>query len=674
MLTVERLALELLNYKITELTSKGQPKNGAASDKGHDLWQLHDHLRRHLKLLNDEERRIFSQLSETLKRHSKGSQSNQDNKAAVHSLDQLDFGALLEAEDQSAANMPVASPEAAADSSSNDFDLGLDALFDEEKPAPSSNSATEVLKLAQQELSEVEREELATLKRLAERVWWEDVKRSFRHLATTYRAETERHTVRIMYAMLRNLEQHSKSPNFSSDTALENFKVYESVPDYVDPLVSLNDIEAITGMVTDIAEHILHFKNPKYPLHMLALPEHAALDYLRRFGLEVAKDPYAGKLTLNNNAGPNSGQIRVALQELNREAMREEMKAQQRHRLEERLKLALENEKNQQRFFQKDVQSYTRAVEDLMDALASHLPKRVGGRGHVPQLSHGVLFAENPALRLEAVPDNALQLTLRLKASLRFQLAGMDVALAGSGKTWNLFVEHDEIRLEPMMQLHLRQGDLLIVQEEGYMHARFEAKRRALSALVAEVVAIHFVLHSQERPYPQLLEMATGIAVGQTSESLRQVFSRLQTMVRKTPDPKRALAGFLQGSAKALQLNIPKDQLIALHRVLCPVIAEEMPSLDSILADSKHVLATLDKEPLRLKLEGQLFSVRTYSSSSSDMYGDVVVMAPGRPLGSFSEYMMTPFGEGTMLCARSGKEFVALYLNVPMQRANASQA
>src|SRR5690606_460055 len=126
-------------------------------------------------------------------------------------------------------------------------------------------------------------------------------------------------------------------------------------------------------------------------------PRAMSLDYVKRAALAVARDPYAGKLGLLAAKGPNSEQLRLAIQELAKERLPEAERLRQRNALEQRLKAALAFERNQQQLFRQDVERFTGLVEALFERIGRHLPRSVGGQAGGPQLRGGVLFAVNPA-------------------------------------------------------------------------------------------------------------------------------------------------------------------------------------------------------------------------------------------------------------------------------------
>ncbi|MDZ7703753.1 MAG: hypothetical protein U5L04_04620 [Trueperaceae bacterium] len=655
MLELERVALELLEYKVGDLLAKREVPGGAES-----AWALHNHIAQEQGALDADERQRFQDVSRTLKRL-----SGVKSQAQVYSFDELELEGFGD-DDSDATNDTTAAPSRASDrGDSSDFDFAdpfgaprADPVAAEPSPTSSPPASPPPPSVS---LSPAEQQEQQILRKLTERVWWDGLAQVMQNLATTYRAEPERHTVRILFALLRNLGHYVRSDSFADDVTLAHLNVKESVPDYTDPLVSLNDVESIGELIREIAEIALTFKNPRSPYRALRISEDQVLAYLRRFGLAVARDPYAGKLSLSPMRGPSSAQVRIALQELKKEQMREDTKQEQQRKLEARLQQALELERSQRQFFEKDVQRYMEAVDEFFDELERHLPSRVGGRAEWPTLaSNKVLFAEHPALRVDKVPTGAKSLTVRLKGPTRFRLGGVEIALLYSGETWWLYVENDEVRLEPDMKLTVAPGRLLVLREKDYIYFEVRDEGLPLAALVAEALVVHTLLEHDSFAAP--VKMATGVDIGESQETAQQAFRRLQAIVGNAPEPGEALVGLLQGAARALRQELPDAPLQTLAERFGRALSVEADELGELVEGWQSVRVKLSAEPVSVKLAGYPFTVRKYVGRNSNVPENVVLMAPGRPLGSFFDYLLRPFRDGTLLCARSLNDLVALYL------------
>lgn len=615
MMKVEPLALELLEYKVNDLLVGRQVRGGSAT-----VYTLHDWLLASLIKLDDHERSRFQTVSERLSRI--GRTIDRDRRVTKN-LDELELGG---------------EPQLAA------------------RPA---NPETIVL-------SPAEFEEQQALKRLARRVWWDDIERVLQRLAAGYRAERDRQTARLLYTTLRNLARYARSDTFVQDVNLAHFQVVEPVPELTDPLVSITSVESIVELLRDLAAIALNFKQTDSPYAALSLSEEQALPYLRRVALAVARNPYAGKRSLLPHKGPTSQQLRTAIEELNREPMREEPRREARQRLEQRLQEVQSFERTQQQQFERDVQLYTQAVETLFEQLGQYLPKRVGGSASDPQLPSTVLFAENPALRIESVPASSQAVTIYLRGPVRFRLSGLELGIMGSGNAWSLYVADQQLPLEPRMSFKLGRRRLSLFHEGQYVHLRLQDEARSLAALVAEALTLQAVLQpDRQAVLLNLLKTATGVALGEPQEMVRQALARLQQMSDKAPDRRKGLEGFLRGAARAARIDLDDGLIDGLTDRLYTAMTIGDDGLSSLLMSIKERhggVYPLSDEPISLSFDGMPLTIRRYRSRSQGVLENIVVMMPGRPLGSFTDYLLVPFGTGVLLCARSSDTLAAFYL------------
>ncbi len=624
MIKVEGMALELFEYKVKDLVAKRDPVGGIAS-----LWLLYEYLMGRRTKLNKDEQRRFEEATKTLK---KISEQPLKTEVKVASLDELELSGNATVMVASAGIKPLA---------------------------------------ARPQLSPAEKKEQQALKHLAQAVWWHEIERVVQRLAASCRAERERMTSRLLYALLRNFTLYAKEPTFSSDSNLAAFKVKVAIPEFSDPLVSLTDLDNIAALIHEIIDIILQLKEEGSPYSSLKIAQNQSLDYVRRFGLAVAQDPYAGKFSSLPSKSAQSQQLRLALQALNNEPMRDEERRLRRSELEARIAQALAFEKSQKSLFDKDVKSFSQAVKRFFDQLTSYLPEHVGGHASEPQLPGGVLFAENPALRLETVPSNSSSLTLHLKGPMRFDFAGAKMGIMGSAGAWSLHAGSEGIPLESKLSLNLGQKRILAFSEGNYVHLRLQDEQRSLAGLVAEALAVQVILSSSyQRQLLDVLKTATGISVGEPQEMARQAIHRLQHMSDKAPDRSKALEGFLRGSARALQVSLPDELLATLVKRLNVAMNADPAELAGILDQpqaSMTVMYQLSDEPLSLNIEGNPLTIRYYRRRGHDVPDNVVVMLPGRPLGSFIEYLVQPLGNGSLVCVRAKSDLAVLFFPYPAE-------
>ncbi len=625
----EVMALELLEYKLGDLTANLEPTGGVDS-----VAALHNYLAQRQAVLSAEAQGRFEVASQELERLGVVNAALDFSLEGPESTESESFGAL----------------------SFDQLELGTSVAEEAAKQV----LATEAAIL----LSPAEREEQRVLKRLAGRVRWAEVEGTLGRLAATYRAERERYTVRLLYGVLRNLTHYAQTPTFAQDVTLVHFEVSEAVLERTDPLYSFNDVESVTELLREFLKLILNFKEPKSPYRKLESSEEQTLAYLRRFTLAVARDPYAGRLSSLPSQDASSQQLRQMIQALSREPLSDAERSAQRRVLEGRLQVAWERERSQRSMFERDSGAFAQAAEMLFGQLEQLLPKRVGGVVEEPRLPGGVLFAENSALNLTAIPRSATGLTLRLKGPMRFSLAGLDVALIGAPGAWTLVLEGAEHALAAALQLEVASKHVAAFLEEDYLYLEVRDTMRPLNALIAEALAVH---HTLRLGMLELLRTAVGVAPGEPQETAKRSLARLRRLVAQVPDKRRALEGLCTSAAKAS--NVPfagSTKEIFLHHLH---LALGKPD-DTLIESLKGVRRQLLDEPLNLRVGGQPLSVRRYTERSNGRSGErsdkgresVVVMVPGTPLGALSDYALFDVSGGTLLCALAAGEFAAVYL------------
>lgn len=614
MLKPERMALELLEYKLDDARARRAPKGGA------DGWALHDFVMRRLATLSPEEKARLASAGQALLRLSE----RPGGAEHVKTFDQVTLSTV------------------------------------EGAVLPTQSDDTTPQLLSQEEL-----EEQACLRRLAKRVWSFDLDRVVERLTTAYKAERERHTARVLYGLMRNFARYSREVTFYEDVHLIHFKVTESIPELSDPLASLTEARNISTLIYEIIEVIMTLKSRNSPYARLQIREEEALDYLRRMALAVARDPYAGRMTAVAPKGPTSRQLRMAIEELEREPLREDEREQQRRRLQERLRSARAYERTQRELFEKDVQMFRQAVDGFFDQLSSCLPRRVGGLASEPQLPGGVLFAVNPGLRLESTPKGAMTLTVNVKGPVRLAFGGEELALTRSGEAIGLYVGGQEHTLDLRLDVRTRRKRLLAFREGCYVHLRLMDDSRSLAALTAEALLVIKVLGSPHRDdLVTLLRTATGVARGDPQEVVRRALARMVELVATAPEQRLAVKGFVQAAQRAVGLSLPETVLGELADGIGRFVALDEGDLEGLLeelGDAKQGPFNLGNDPKSLTVAGEPLTVRRYPPRKGELADSVVLMAPGKVVASFYNSLIHPFESGTLVCTRCDSELLVLF-------------
>jgi hypothetical protein len=635
MLKPREMALELLEYKMSDLQNQRHVSGGIAS-----AWELYDYLCVEMNLLNGEQRKRLEDLGRNLRFLS---ETSNQTKVLADTFDALVIESFPEL---TSTNVPV-SPTLQSTPSKVDL-----------SPPPKQTLTPEQL------------EEQRLLQALAQQVWNYDLELVLQQLAVQYRVEKERMTARLIYALTRNLDNYLTTPSFARDTLLTSFQITEPVPEIQDPLASFNTPETIVALLQEFIEIVFSLGH-EGQYKDLKLPRNQVLEYLKRMGLAVARDPYAGYFSLLARKGVSSQQIRAAIEQLPREPLRPEERQQKRQELEAKLQMTLANERKQRDFFVKETQQFVALVEDFFEKLAPHLPTRVGGKARDPQLMGGVLFAETPALSLKAVPKEAKAVTVRIRGPVRFLLSGIDVAVMGVKGAFSLYVGGREFALEARQTVDLGKQKLVAFYKDQYLHLKLYDEVRSLAATLSEALAVFEVLRSPQREgLLKALKVASNVTTGEPQEVVAQALTRFREVSGQAPNRKSVVEGLLKGAAKAEGVVLPDSAFTPVIQRFVSALTVTAQDVQRVLDNSDKTLSSIHKlgdDPITLNLGGQSLTLRLYRGKGEDGLESVVILQPGRVLGTFSAYLLLPFLTGTLLCARSGSELAVLYFDkVPM--------
>ena len=620
MLKLEHVALELFEFKVEEIRARRSVRGGVSG-----VWDLYHHLQRHLGLLDPEEKRRLELAERALRRASEtGHRPSGEVK---------DFA-----------------------------DLRLD---DEGGETEYASGPEPVTATATRPLGRAEAAEQAALQRLAGKVWRFDLNRFVRRLASGLRAERDRNTARLLYATHRNLHAYAVNENCRGDAQLSRFKVSEALPNHDDPFFSSTDVDSLGELVRETIDSVLRLADPNGPFRHLGVREGEELETLHGLSRKVAADPYAGKTGLLEQKGPSAQQLRVAIQELGKEQMRDEERLTQRRQLEERLQRVLAYERHQRQVFHQDVERFTSLADAFFERLARYLPKAVGGLAGTPRLPGGVLFAVNPALRVDNIEPHVSAATLRLKGPTRLWVGGMEVSISGNGTGQKLFLRGEEHPLADELAVAFERKWLHTFKEGDYLHLKVEDEGRSTAARVAEAAVVLQVLSS---PVPEdllaVMRVLANNTVGEASELVRSTVDALSSLTAKAPDRHAALRGFLQGAARAGSLMLASEVVEELAAGLHRAMTVDPSQLNELLDDidlAEMSVHTLTGEPLAIEVASFSLTIRQYRSSGTGINESLVVMLPGQTVGTFDEYLIEQLGDGLLVCVKGEQELVVGY-------------
>lgn len=652
---MRQISLELLEYKVSDLLFKRPVKGGFDS-----ILELYEHIQTQRQDLNSEQLALLGSLSATILRYSDmppepAASTSASSAQEVAQEDVTEpaglaaFGDLFTEEGQGQAE-------------------GLGGLLEIE--------ASEIPSAYVAELNPEYVAERQGLQKLAQRSWWHHLRDRFYTMAVMYRQESERHTVRVLYATLRNLNAYSNATTFANDAHLENFVVLEPVPDYRDPLLSLNDTESITELILEVARLIMEFQDKRSPYRHVAIPQREVLNYVQQMATIIAADPYQGKMGLNQKAGANAAQIRLAIQELNRENLRPDVLREQTVRLQERLQEAVRFERAQRKMFDKDVQSYGEAVANFFARLAAILPQRVGGSGDPPTPATHVLFAADPLLATQHMDNSANTFTIKLTKPFRVNVAGVNVGLAISDNSMNLYIDgqgrpifddtvvYHEQRLANNQQVTRR---ISVFVHKNLLHVDISPLPRSLNRLIAEVMTVNFMmLPSQRHWISQTLQRITGIPSAASSQFARRSLRALLQQCLSSQQPQRYLKGILVAALRLERLSPDKEAMGEFVRLANLALTADQRELNEIIAGvNMRDTALFDlqgQEMVSFQYESMALSVKRYEKPASHYGEHLAVIHMGRVMGAFEEFMLQPLSKGMVLLARSYEQLATIYL------------
>lgn len=658
------LALELFEYKMDDLRHRRPVRGGADT-----IWTLRRQIDEMAHKLEPSQRARFDALSRELGQRETGSTGiEQGSEVAFHEL-VLGESPPLRLDDDWGAPSASGDRLQVAGSGGGSLDIADELLF---------GDTEEAVLLAGPELAEppteAERHEQQVLQRLAQRVFGREVERFAEGMAAAWRAERERVTARVLYATMRNFERFQATKAFGHDANLRQFRVVEPVPDRVDPLVSLSDVDSLVLIARDVVDAVMQLRSsdPAPPIE-----RKQSLDYVRRMALEVVKDPYAGKRSPVEPRGADAAELRSALRDLARQRLSDWQRQARRTDLERQLRERQEVERSQVAMLRRDQTKFKEYVEAFFARLEQLVPRSVGGSAEEPQLSGGVLFAISPGLRRSDLPASARTVTLRLAGPVRLPFAGRDLAITVQGQERHLYVGDVEIPLNEDRVVPVDGDEVETFLESDYLHLRARESGGSLAARVAEAAAALHVLAS-ERHAEQLavLRMLAPGGSGDPSALVSDALRRVGQIIGKAPDRREAIHRLMQGAARGIGSELDEGWLRGfVQRALLALYGSPDALSDAIAligatdpsAEPAAVVPFVG-DPVDVTVSGRTVTVRRYGIRGAD---HLVAMLPGQVIGSFREHLVERLGAGTFICVHGAQQVVVAYLpstTIPSRR------
>ncbi|HEU4741200.1 MAG TPA: hypothetical protein VFS50_06340 [Meiothermus sp.] len=337
--------------------------------------------------------------------------------------------------------------------------------------------------------------ERQALEALTQSVYWvrleHDLERQVKNLLMGKREE-----LRLIYAVLQNLEAYSKTPQFAQDYNLSRFSLSQAIPAISDPLVSFDDPGVAKALLLEL------FKEAYSLPDRLRLPPEETVAYLRRFMRRVIESEGALR--------PQGAGRRTSVESLRRaleEAQRMKLPLPEIRALEERLQAVAADERRMSLVLEEDRQRFHQASERLAVLLARYLPAP-RGEAAPPQVPAKILWGQDPDLRQEAIGPEDAVVTLRLLPA-RLSLGGLEILLSETAGEFTLSLEGSDYPLDPAEPLTIVAGgfELWAIRFGHYLHLRLEPREGAhISTLLAEGrVLAHLLRPAEHFGYLRLL-------------------------------------------------------------------------------------------------------------------------------------------------------------------------
>ncbi len=534
-------------------------------------------------------------------------------------------------------------------------------------------------------------EELAVLRELGLRVWETDFIDEMREQGRRFKSESNRPTLRLIYAVMHNLDQYAENPNFASDINLSKFKVISGVPAPNDSLISFNNMDVIDELMASFASHCVRFQT-HYP--KFALPSTEVMAYLRRFALSIANDHRAGAPIPQPNPSPR--EITNAIESARAETTSAEIKRQTLERLNRQLDQALaqEREINQQQ--NQERKNLLLAVETLFSYLSERLPARLGGRGKDAIAPTQALGAQQPQYRLEAPAPDAKEVAVRFTRAGGLKLAGVELNWSQRPEGWVLEIGGAEYPLRqqittiPAERLELR---VLTAQSAGgsagtnagSTYALLQVRDReggGLWGLIA-LARCTAVLLEPTGAYlnMRLLRAAASWVRDRRIEASEHGLENAQVYATAPEDNlgrfarnaseklierfKRFPEAVLERSFVTAAETLAEEGGLARAELLTKVFREasqphvgEVAEGLEVRASGEVVILAYRGEPITVKVMGRAFTIR------ADNMGRVFAFSPGGGGRALEDVLAVTVPHGFVLFAREGLRVAASFLQV----------
>ena len=526
-------------------------------------------------------------------------------------------------------------------------------------------------------------EESQILKALSQAAWRTDFREELQSQNKRFRMEPSRSSLRLIYATLHNLEQYSEYLGFVQDLNLAKFKVISAVPNSDDPLISLGNSEVVNELLEGLANHISDF-GQLYP--KLAMPSSEVLGYLRRFAVAVANDSTAGEPP--PVVSPSPREIQNAIEEVRRENLNADAKRNMLERLQKQLEHALNQERTLVGRFETDRRALQESVDVIFGYLLEQVPERLGGRAKDRHPLQKALNAQNEALRLEQTDPNLIEVAVRLQRTGGTKLAGIDVQWNTQPEGWAIGVGGAEYPLQSDMSIPLEGQEVRVYTKQalGAVYALIQIRDRGGAGSLwgelklARTVAIMLNPNGQflnlrlaraatswikdrrvdlEQVSPEVAANWLNAPEDRLLDFARKGASRLLEIFKRSPEAVLERAFFASAESLAEPGGMESAQVVtnAFRDLLKMPDHEPIEGLD-IKHPDEALLVLYRGEPITIRVMQRALTIRT------DNLGKIYVLLPGGGGRTLEQILVHHIPGGAIIMAREGFRIALSYINI----------
>jgi hypothetical protein len=266
--------------------------------------------------------------------------------------------------------------------------------------------------------------ERLALEKLTEMVFWAHLERDLSRNVKQF-SQGKRDEMRLIYAVLQNLESYAATPQFAQDYNLSKFSLSHAIPALTDPRMQLEDGQVGTALLLEF------FRQAEALATKLKLPPEETVPYLKRFARRVLDSEGSLK---TSSKGPTVDMLRRAVDE----ARRQRLAPTEIKQLEDRLANTAAEDRRMALVLEDDRNRFSNAIERISDLLTKYLPAPKG-QGQWPQLAQKILGGLSPKYAIVQVPEGQKGLSLRLRPQ-RFRFYGQEIGISQTGQVYGISV------------------------------------------------------------------------------------------------------------------------------------------------------------------------------------------------------------------------------------------